>query len=131
MHGPCGEELRQGDGAEGGMGSAESELLRGEVECAYVADVGRAELGEFFIEQLGERLACTVALLGEAIQRLEGAALAVGEDHLSAGHPVDALAVVQMANHLGRRSRCWGLRFRGSRVRGDRGEGCRGRQACG
>jgi len=81
------------------MGSAEGELLRGEVECSEVAEVGRAELGEF-VEKLGERLACTVALLGETVQRLEGAGLAVGEDHLGAGHPVDALAVVQMAKDI-------------------------------
>ena len=93
MHGPGGEELCQGDGAEGWMGSSEGELPRGKVECAEVAEVGRAELGEF-IQKLGERLACTVALLGEAVKRLEGATLAVGEDHLGAGHPVGALAVV-------------------------------------
>lgn len=93
MHGPGGEELGQGDGAEGGMGSAEGELPRGEVECAKVAEVGRAELGEF-VEELGERLACAVALLGEAVERLEGTGLAVGEDDLGAGHPVGALAVV-------------------------------------
>jgi len=97
MHGPGGEELRQGDGAEGGMGSAEGELPRGEVECAEVAEVGRAELGEF-IQELGERLACAVALLGESVQRLKDAGLTVGEDDLGAGHPVDALAVVHMVN---------------------------------
>lgn len=99
MHGPGSEQLRQGDGAEGGMGSAEDELLRGERERTEVAEVGRAELGEF-VEKLGERLPCTVALLREAVQRLEGAGLAVGEDHLGAGHPVGALAVVQMADDV-------------------------------
>ena len=99
MHGPGGEKLRQGDGAEGGMGPAQGKLLWGEVECAEVAEVGRAELGEF-IQELGERLACTVALLGEAVQRLEGAGLAMGEDRLGAGHPVGALAVVQMAKDV-------------------------------
>ena len=74
-------------------------MLRREVEGAKFAEVGGAEFGKF-IEELGERLPCTFAVLGSAVEGFEGARLAVVEDHASARHPVHTLAVVEVADDV-------------------------------
>lgn len=99
MHSPGGQELREGDRAKSGMGSAELELLWSEIEGAEFAEVSGAKFGEL-VEELGEGLPCTFAILGAAIERLEGAALAVVEDEFGAGHPVGALAMDEMADDI-------------------------------
>ena len=99
VHGPGCQKLRQGDGAEDGMSSAELELLRSEIEGAEFAEVGGAKFGEL-VEELGEGLPCTFAILGAAIERLEGAGLAVVENDFGTRHPVGAFAMVEMADDI-------------------------------
>jgi hypothetical protein len=99
MHSPGGQELREGDRAESGMGSAELELLRSEIEGAQFPEVGGAKFGEL-VEELGEGLPCTFAILGASIELFEGSGFAVVEDEFGARHPVGALAMVEMADDI-------------------------------
>jgi len=122
--GPGGEELGEGAGAELGVAAALGEVVVGELPAAEGFEVLRAEGGEG-VEELGEG-AAGAGELGEAVEGIEGTALALLEDDPGAGDPVGALAVDQVADDRMGGSRCRGPRRRRSRRWGGRGGGRRG-----
>jgi len=95
--GPGGDQLAHSDGAEGGVGADEFELIGTEIESDEAGEVGMAGGGEF-VEELGERLAGAIAELGFPVEGFKGACRSVLEDYLQARDPVCLFPVDEMAD---------------------------------
>jgi hypothetical protein len=88
MRGPGGKELRERDGAEGGMMAVTAKIGRLNMKGAQLGQFLRALAGEL-IEKLRQGLIFTAA--GFAVEGLEGARFAVLQDVTGAGEPVHAV----------------------------------------
>ena len=96
---PSGEELAEGDGAEGGMAAEAAEVGGLKIHGAESGEAFRAD-GSEFIKKLREGFALGFFVLAFAIERLEGLRLAVLEDHGGAGNPVGMLGVDEVADDV-------------------------------
>lgn len=97
--GPGGEELGEGDLAEGGVGAVEGELVGGELHGPEGLKVGGAESGEL-VEEVVERAAAARVDGGVVGEGVEGARGPVLKDDAGAGDPVLTLADDEVADDL-------------------------------
>src|SRR4051794_21744424 len=81
------------------MAPAALEIPRLQLQLAQLAQVVLAEAREL-IQQLRQSSAFVLALLRLAVEALEGARLAMLQDHARAGHPIGALAVDEMSDDV-------------------------------
>jgi hypothetical protein len=97
VRGPGGDQLAHGDGAEGGVGALEIELIGTKIERDETGEAGMAGGGEF-VEELWERLAGAIAKLGFAVEGFEGPGGSVLENDFQARDPVCVFAVDEVAD---------------------------------
>ena len=97
--GPGGEELGESDGAEGGMASAEVELVGAEMEGAEFGEVFGADEGEF-VQNVREGFDSDFAFVSLAIEGIEGFGFAKLQDHFCAREPVGAFAMDEVGHDV-------------------------------
>ena len=99
VSGPSGEELGESDGAEGGMASAEGELVGAEIKGAKFGEVFSADAGEF-VQYMREGFDFDFALVSLAVEGVEGFGFAKLQKDLHAREPVGAFAVDEVGDDV-------------------------------
>jgi hypothetical protein len=99
---PCGEKLREIDGAERRVQAAAFEIVGLQIQPAHFVEVLRAEAGEF-VEQLRKRFAFGAELAADAIERFEGTRVGECENVLRAWHPVHHVGINEVRKDAGNR----------------------------
>jgi hypothetical protein len=94
---PGGQELREGDGAEGGVEAGAGEVFRGEVEGVEFGQILGADEGEV-VEELRQRFGVGLAGVAVAVEGGEGLGLAELQEVAGAREPVDAFAVDEVGD---------------------------------
>lgn len=92
VDGPGGQQLRERNGAQRRVGSAQCELVRGQAKRIEFLERSRADAREL-IEQLRQALAAAGFHMSKAIEWVEGAALAKFQNPPRARQPVFAIGV--------------------------------------
>ena len=99
MGGPCGEKLREGDGAEGRVQATTLQVFGSESEGFKLAEIFRAQPGKV-VEELRKGFALTGAGLAESVKGGEGLRFAILKDDPCAGHPIAGFAVGEVADYV-------------------------------
>ncbi len=99
VRGPCGEQFGQRDGAERRVESTESKLLRRKAHRSQLIEILRADEGEL-VEEHGEGLALDSVDVSEAVERIEGARVAVGENYFGARQPVSLFTMDEVTEDI-------------------------------
>ena len=99
MGGPGGEELRESDGAEGGMASAEIELVGAEIEGTEFSKIFCSHAGKF-IQNMRQGFDFYFALVSLAVERIERSGFAKLQEDFYARHPIGAFAVDEMGDDV-------------------------------
>jgi hypothetical protein len=99
VSGPGGEELREIDGAEGGMASAKIELVGAEIQGAEFGEVFCTHASEF-IQNMREGFDFDFAFVSPAIEAIERFGFAKLQEHFYARHPIGAFAVDEVGDDV-------------------------------
>ncbi len=106
MGGPGGEELRESDGAEGGMASAQVELVGAEIEGAEFGEVFCAHASEF-IQNMRQGFDFDFAFVSLAIEGIERSGFAKLQEDFYARHPVGTFTVDEVGDDVERGPGVW------------------------
>ena len=98
------QQLRKRDRAERGMQAVTVQVLLREIQGTQFGEILSPDPGKF-VQQFWKRLTLALALLGAAVERGECAALAEFQNSFRARHPVGALSMDQVPEHIERTER--------------------------